>query len=605
MPISSKTPPTERAPKPATGRRAFPGSTPAGGAVIQPGILDHLQDAVFTADLQGIVTSCNQGVERYGFAPKELVGRNIADFYGVEQHTFLASLALTSVLEKGRFEGELHCRTKSGQGVDVHLCLTLLRDSNAVPAGILGFSIDITEKKRLEISASPMRAPVVAGAVPLARREIDGTQFLIASPIMHKFMGMVDRVAGHTETVLVTGETGTGKELVARTIHESSYRNKNALVDINCAALPEHLVESELFGYEKGAFSGADSSKPGLFELADKSTIFLDEIGELQPQIQVKLLRVLDGAPYYRLGGNRKITVDVRVVAATNQDLELAVKEGRFRKDLFHRLGQFQLRVPPLRERPEDVAALARHFLSLKAANKAFTGDALVALLGHSWPGNIRELRNLVAKLAMATEDRQITGAEVIAELCGEPIRASRASGAVPLGNLDNMEEQMIIRALEQTGGHRAQAAEQLGISRRTLSRKLREYEIDVPSGDGSAKLGIISEDQQKFFRSKVNVSVTLKNSHGKELQVQAVNLSTGGMGLDVVSDPGGFAGIVDVSFLLPESETVIQAKGRLVWAEAGGRAGLRFVVVEPALFEQLQHWTNQKMKNEGWEIPS
>ncbi len=170
--------------------------------------------------------------------------------------------------------------------------------------------------------------------VPLARREIDGTQFLIASPIMHKFMGMVDRVAGHTETVLVTGETGTGKELVARTIHGSSYRHKQTLVDINCAALPEHLVESELFGYEKGAFSGADSSKPGLFELADKSTIFLDEIGELQPQIQVKLLRVLDGAPYYRLGGNRKITVDVRVVAATNQDLELAVKEGRFRKDL-------------------------------------------------------------------------------------------------------------------------------------------------------------------------------------------------------------------------------------------------------------------------------
>src|SRR5208337_720745 len=403
--------------------------------------------------------------------------------------------------------------------------------------------------------SKPVGAPETAAsaAIPLARRVIDGTEFVIASPVMHKFMGMVDRVAGHTETVLITGETGTGKELVARTIHESSYRCKHALVDINCAALPEHLVESELFGYEKGAFSGADSSKPGLFELADKSTIFLDEIGELQPQVQVKLLRVLDGAPYYRLGGHRKITVDVRVVAATNQDLELAVKEGRFRKDLFHRLGQFQLRVPPLRERPEDIAALARHFLSLKATNKVFAADALVALQAHPWPGNIRELRNLVAKLAMATEDRQITGAEVIAELCGETTAAPHASGAVPLGNLENMEEQMIIRALEQTGGHRAQAAEQLGISRRTLSRKLREYEIGVPSGDGSAKLGVISEDQQKFFRSKVNLSVTLKNAHGKELQVQAVNLSTGGMGLDVVSDPTGFAGLVDVSFLLPE----------------------------------------------------
>jgi len=599
----------ESAQKTATGSRAGHISCRAGEAVLQPalqpGILDQLQDAVFTADLHGIITSCNQGVSRYGFVPKELVGRKIADFYGIGQQTFIASRAIASVLEKGRFEGELRCHTKSGQDVDVHLCLTLMRDSNAAPAGILGFSIDITGKKMLESGPSPTQAGVATGAVPLARREIDGTQFLIASPIMHKFMGMVDRVAGHTETVLVTGETGTGKELVARTIHESSYRHKNGLVDINCAALPEHLVESELFGYEKGAFSGADSSKAGLFELADKSTIFLDEIGELQPQIQVKLLRVLDGAPYYRLGGNRKITVDVRVVAATNQDLELAVKEGRFRKDLFHRLSQFQLRVPPLRERPEDIAALARHFLSLKAAGKVFTGDALVALQAHPWPGNIRELRNLVAKLAMATEDRQITGAEVAAELYGESTATPHASGAVPLGNLENMEEQMIIRALEQTGGHRAQAAEQLGISRRTLSRKLREYEIGVPSGEGSARLGIISEDQQKFFRAKVNLSVTLKNAHGKELQVQAVNLSTGGMGLDVVSDPTGFAGLVDVSFLLPESETVIQAKGRLVWTDAGGRAGLRFVVIEPTLFEQLQHWTNRKMKDEGWEIPS
>jgi transcriptional regulator with PAS, ATPase and Fis domain len=627
MPISSKTPPTESVPKTATGSRDCHAPTSAGKALLEPGvlqpgilgpgILDQLQDAVFTADLQGIITSCNQGADRYGFAPR--VGRNIADFYGIQQQAFLASRAIASVLEKGRFEAQFRGRAKSGCGVDVHLCLTLLRDTNAAPAGILGFSIELTgEHESLRVpgknlsgdALSQAEGTVVTGAVPLARREIDGTQFLIASPLMHKFMGMVDRVAGHTETVLITGETGTGKELVARTIHDSSYRHKNGLVDINCAALPEHLVESELFGYEKGAFSGADSSKPGLFEMADKSTIFLDEIGELQPQVQVKLLRVLDGAPYYRLGGNRKITVDVRVVAATNQDLELAVKEGRFRKDLFHRLGQFQLRVPPLRERPEDIAALARHFLSLKAADKDFTRDALAALQAHPWPGNIRELRNLVAKLAMAADNQQITGAEVLAELRGEtnggePAAATRASGAVPLGNLENMEEQMIIRALEQTGGHRAQAAERLGISRRTLSRKLREYEIGASSGDGSAKLGFISQEQQKFFRAKVNLSVTLKNAHGKELQVQAVNLSTGGMGLDAVSDPTGFAGLVDVSFLLPESETVIQAKGRLVWTEAGGRAGFRFVVVEPALFEELQHWTNRKMKDEGWEIPS
>ncbi|MGB6384279.1 MAG: sigma 54-interacting transcriptional regulator [Terriglobales bacterium] len=611
MSISSKTPPAEKAQKSVTGSRASNSPARSTGANLQStfhsGILEQLQDAafIFTADLHGIITSCNQEIDRYGFATQDLIGRSVADFYGAENQSSLASRAITSALENGRFEGKTCCCSKSGQNVDVHLQLMLLRDSNGTPASILGFSIEIAEPKGFGNVLSPTLAEIAAGALPLARREIGGTQFLIASPIMHKFMGMVDRVAGHTETVLVTGETGTGKELVARTIHESSYRYKSALIDINCAALPEHLVESELFGYEKGAFSGADSSKPGLFELADKSTIFLDEIGELQPQIQVKLLRVLDGAPYYRLGGNRKITVDVRVVAATNQDLELAVTEGRFRKDLFHRLSQFQLRVPPLRERPEDIAALARYFLSLKAADKVFAADALAALRAHPWPGNIRELRNLVAKLAMATDEREITGAEVAAELRGEAAAERRASGAVPLGNLENMEEQMIIRALEQTGGHRAQAAEQLGISRRTLSRKLREYEIDVPSGDASARLGIISEDQQKFFRAKVNVSVTLRNAHGKELQVQAVNLSTGGMGLDAIADSTGFAGLLDVSFLLPESDIVVQAKGRLVWADAGGRAGLRFVVIEPALFEQLQHWTNRKMKDEGWEIPS
>src|SRR5258708_10251404 len=166
------------------------------------------------------------------------------------------------------------------------------------------------------------------------------------------------------------------------------------------------------------------------------------------------------------------------------------------------------------------------------------------------------------------------------------------------------MEEQMIIRALEQTGGHRAHAAEQLGISRGTLSRKMREYEIDTGAEGGSAKLGTIREDQQKFLRSKVNISVTLKNAHGKELQVQAVNLSTGGMGLDVVSDPTGFAGLVDVSFLLPDSEIEILAKGRLVWTEAGRRRVLRLLVLEPALFQELQHSTKRKMKGEGLGIP-
>src|SRR5579885_2432147 len=178
-----------------------------------------------------------------------------------------------------------------------------------------------------------------------------GMHAIIASEPMRRLMDIVQRVARSSATVLITGESGSGKELVARAVHHYSMRAHRPWVDLSCAALPEHLLESELFGYDKGAFSGADSCKPGLFELADQGTIFLDEIGELDPRMQVKLLRVLDGVPYYRLGGTKKVQVDVRVVAATNQNLEKAVEEGRFRSDLYHRISQFNLRVPPLRQR--------------------------------------------------------------------------------------------------------------------------------------------------------------------------------------------------------------------------------------------------------------
>ena len=435
-------------------------------------------------------------------------------------------------------------------------------------------------------------------------REIDGSVFLLASPLMHRFMAMVDRVAGHTETVLITGETGTGKELIARAVHQSSNRRSRPWVDINCAALPENLVESELFGYEKGAFTGADSSKPGLFEMADQGTLFLDEIGELQLHTQVKLLRVLDGYPFYRLGGNRKIKVDVRIVAATNQDLEAAVAAGRFREDLFHRLGQFQLRVPPLRERPEDVVALAEYFLGLKISDGAFTPDALSTLLSHTWPGNVRELRNLVARVAVQSSDTEIRAEQISAAMSGSPT-ALRQTASMPVGNLDSMEEQMVIRALERSGGHRGQAADQLGISRRTLSRKLKEYKIDIKPGEGADSLGVISLEQQKFFRARVELPVTVKNQQGEEAAVTGVNLSTGGIGLDGLKEPMRFAGLLEVSFPLPDTETVFQAKARIVWMGDEGRVGLRFAVIDPALFEQLQHWTNRKMKDEGWDLPS
>ncbi|MFZ0782841.1 MAG: sigma 54-interacting transcriptional regulator [Candidatus Sulfotelmatobacter sp.] len=566
---------------------------------------------VLSADLSGSITGCNQAaLEVFGQTPQEILGRTLAALVLSETgagQLQLHQAMLAAVLKDGEYRSVRRCQSKSGDFI-AELSVTLLRDGRPAPTGMVAvFSVGGEKSDPGSAPAKREEQERLAGedeTAPTISRSIDGGAFILASPLMHKFMHMVDRVAAHTESVLITGETGTGKELIARTIHQSSHRRSRPWVDINCAALPENLVESELFGYEKGAFTGADASKPGLFELADKGTLFLDEIGELQLQTQVKLLRVLDGYPFYRLGGHRKIKVDVRIVAATNQDLDAAVAAGRFRQDLFHRLGQLQLRVPPLRERPEDIVALAEHFLSLKKPGSSYTPEAVSVLLSHTWPGNVRELRNLVARVAVESTHREIQKVQITGAMSGSPI-ALRQSASMPVGNLDSMEEQMIIRALERSGGHRSQAAEQLGISRRTLSRKLKEYNINVNSGDGANSLGFISLEQQKFFRARTQLSVTLRNQQGEEVCVQGVNLSTGGMGLDGLKEPMRFSGLLDVSFPLPESEIVFQAKARIVWIGDESRVGLRFAVIDPVLFEQLQHWTNKKMKDEGWESPA
>ncbi|MGA8835614.1 MAG: sigma 54-interacting transcriptional regulator, partial [Candidatus Sulfotelmatobacter sp.] len=501
----------------------------------------------------------------------EVLGRTLAVFIEGEHRAEAIKLQenmLGSVVKQGQYRCSVRCQTRAEKHFTADLSVTLLRDGRSVPTGLVAMLSVADEKLKpgsIPGTAQSSEQEPDDDSAHTVSREIDGSTFVLASPLMHRFMRMADRVAGHTETVLITGETGTGKELIARTIHQSSHRRGRPWVDINCAALPENLVESELFGYEKGAFTGADVSKPGLFEMADKGTLFLDEIGELQLHTQVKLLRVLDGYPFYRLGGHRKIKVDVRIVAATNQDLEAAVKAGGFRQDLFHRLGQFQLRVPPLRERPEDIVALAEHFLHLKTPRSSFAPDAVSALLSYSWPGNVRELRNLIARVAVQASHPEIQPAQIEAAMSGSPT-ALRQSASMPVGNLDSMEEQMIIRALERSGGHRGQAAEQLGISRRTLSRKLKEYNINITAGEGANPLGLISIEQQKFFRARIQLEVTLKNQQGEQVSVQGVNLSTGGMGLDGLKEPMRFAGMLDVSFPLPDTETVFRAKARIVW---------------------------------------
>jgi DNA-binding NtrC family response regulator len=299
-----------------------------------------------------------------------------------------------------------------------------------------------------------------------------GMPAVIKSKPMLELLSVAQRVGRTNAAVLITGETGSGKEILARAVHHYSLRHSKPWVDVNCAALPEHLIESELFGYEKGAFSGADSMKQGLFELAHTGTLFLDEIGELNQKMQVKLLRVLDGTPYYRLGGVRKISVDVRVVSATNVNLEEAVRAGEFRSDLYHRLTQIHLKVPPLRERPEDVAALAELFLQQQEPGSRFSPEAMEALVAHSWPGNVRELRNMVSKGLIFASGPCITASDLPL-----PRPEPRAVPGSPPGlNLDNVEREMVFKALIETGGRHDKAARMLGISRRTLSRKLKTY---------------------------------------------------------------------------------------------------------------------------------
>jgi DNA-binding NtrC family response regulator len=304
---------------------------------------------------------------------------------------------------------------------------------------------------------------------------LQGVPAIVQSAALQRVMAMAERVAKTNASVLITGETGSGKEIIARAIHHYSLRCNKPWIDVNCGALPEHLVESELFGYEKGAFSGADAQKAGFFELADGGTLFLDEIGELEPRTQVKLLRVLDGTPYYRVGGQKKVSVDVRVIAATSRHLEDQAARGLFRNDLFHRLNQIHLHVPPLRERKEDIVPLTTFFLHSVYPHLNFSEEAKCTLENYSWSGNVRELRNVVLTAAVFATSEIITAHELPAHIQQCRPKLSAQPECAPL---NKVEKDLILEALKGTSGHQQKAARILGISRRTLSRKLRSYSL-------------------------------------------------------------------------------------------------------------------------------
>jgi DNA-binding NtrC family response regulator len=305
------------------------------------------------------------------------------------------------------------------------------------------------------------------------------------SNAMQEIFATIERVAPSRATVLLAGESGVGKDLIARAIHYHSPRRDRPFVKINCTALPENLMESELFGYEKGAFTGANTSKPGRFEQADTGTAFLDEIGDVPPAIQVKLLRVLQEREFERLGSNKTLHIDVRIVAATNQDLRAALEQGTFRQDLYYRLNVVPMNIPPLRERPEDIPFLAEHFVKkLAAVNgsrvRSISEEAIQKLMAYHWPGNVRELENIIERSLVLSEGERLDAADIHLDTAQRVRQQASADAFLPEGmSLDDYEQSIIREALRRAAGNKSQAARLLGLTRNALRYRLSQMGLD------------------------------------------------------------------------------------------------------------------------------
>jgi two-component system response regulator HydG len=331
------------------------------------------------------------------------------------------------------------------------------------------------EELLLKIARALERKALVK-EVQVLRQELQGQgQIVAASKEMQEVLTKIDQVAPTDATVLIEGESGTGKELVARAIHQGSVRQARPFIPINCSTFPETLLESELFGYEKGAFTGADKGRKGLFEAAHRGTLFLDEIADMPLPLQGRLLRVLQEGEVRRLGNTQPIRVDVRIVTATNKRVDSLVAQGTLRDDLFYRLNVVRISIPPLRERPDDIIPLAQHFLELykkKATTKitGFAPEAAQAMLAHSWPGNVRELENAVERGTILCRASSITAQDLS---LGIPLPDTGSDTGMTLKEL---EQRYILAALERKGGNQAETARELGIGRNTLWRRIKEY---------------------------------------------------------------------------------------------------------------------------------
>ncbi len=357
----------------------------------------------------------------------------------------------------------------------------------------------VLEKRRAVREADTLRRRV--------RERFQFKNIIGEAPELQSVFEVIKQAAPTRATVLVLGESGTGKELVAQALHEESPRKDKPFIKVNCAALSETLLESELFGHEKGSFTGAAGRKEGRFELADGGTLFLDEIGEISPSIQIKLLRVLQQREFERVGGTQTLKIDVRLVAATNRDLAAEVKAGKFREDLYYRLNVVAVTLPALRQRKGDIPALVSHFITkyAEAYGKTVKGlapGALNLLLSHSWPGNVRELENAIERGVVLTKGAELTVDDFPPALSGPRPQPEGQGSLIPGGNMHDIEREAILRTLEMVGGSTHRAAEVLGISVRKIQYRLREYGGYVPDNEPDGAHGF--DDQEAPARVKV-----------------------------------------------------------------------------------------------------
>jgi transcriptional regulator with PAS, ATPase and Fis domain len=312
-------------------------------------------------------------------------------------------------------------------------------------------------------------------------------QIIGESIAMRGLLSLIKKVAPTDSTVLILGESGTGKELVATSIYENCLRKNKPFIKLNCAAIPTELLESELFGHEKGAFTGATKFKPGKFDMANEGTLFLDEIGDMPLDLQSKILRVIQEKEFYRVGGSSTIKVDVRFIASTNQNLEKLVQEGKFREDLYYRLNVFTLHLPPLRERKEDLPLLVDYFLQNLPKKVDISSVALQMIMAYTWPGNIRELKNVIESAAVIAENGFIEPAQLPGKITGAFNTNSKEEVSLPVNlpldeRINEIEKSMIIEALRKTGGVQVRATELLGINQRSLWHRIKKHKIDVKS---------------------------------------------------------------------------------------------------------------------------